>query len=139
MVNLPIEVMAEINENPKASKIIGTKADDGSVHMIPVGSVRAANPTTIMFGAILMNKTSKNLEGMKKRGEAASVLIMDPEKRSAYEVKAKVKDYQTVGPAFDRMNENVKKMGLTLRGVWILEPTEVWNQSASYEAGKRIL
>ncbi|HXZ23337.1 MAG TPA: pyridoxamine 5'-phosphate oxidase family protein [Methanomassiliicoccales archaeon] len=139
MVNMPEEVMKLINENPKAVKLLGTKSADGSVHVVPLGSIRAAGPNMIILGAILMHRTGANLESMKSKGELVSVVAVDGEKLAAFEVRAKVKDYQTAGPAFEGMNEVIKKMGLTLRGVWVLEPAEVWNQSASYNAGKKMV
>ena len=37
------------------------------------------------------------------------------------------------------MNEELKKMGLKANVVWTVEPVEVFNQSASYEAGKKMV
>jgi len=134
--------MALINENPKSGKVFATKSEDGKLHVIPVGSVGALNPNTIVVGARKMLKTSKNLESMMKRGELASIEVIDWEKRVAFEIQSQVKDFQTAGPAFEAMAAASKKMGLSPpRGVWILEPTEVWNQSssASPDSGKRIV
>ncbi|MDI9644352.1 MAG: hypothetical protein QFX35_03930 [Candidatus Verstraetearchaeota archaeon] len=135
MVQLPANVMAVLND-PKATKVIGTKTPEGHVHIIPVGSLMAPNPTTIVAGAVLMKRTSSNLEKMKSSKEFASVLAV--KEMTSYEIKVEVKEFQTSGEILDRMNVELKKMGLSARGVWILEPKEVWNQSASYEAGKKI-
>jgi len=135
MVNLPEDVMAELN-NPKSSRVLGTTSSEGVVHLIQVGSLVAPSPNMIAFGAILMKVTNKNLEGMMKKKGIVSILVTNGMK--SYEVKAKVKDYQTSGPVFEKLSEELKKMGLTVRGAWILEPVEVWNQSATYDAGKKI-
>jgi hypothetical protein len=135
MVNLPEEVMKAFND-PKAMKVIATKSANGNVHAIRVGSLMAAAPNMMAVGAILMKETSKNLDEMKKKNEMVSLLVsMD---MKSYQVKAKVKDFQTAGPLFDKMNEELKKMGLAARGVYTFEPAEVFNQSASYEAGKKM-
>jgi hypothetical protein len=84
-----------------------------------------------------MKRTGKNLESMKKNKEFVSVLVNKELK--AYEIKALVKDYLTSGPIFERMNLELKKMGMAARGVWVLEPKEVWNQSATYEAGTKMV
>ncbi len=57
----------------------------------------------------------------------------------SYQINAKVKELVTSGPLFDKMNEHLKAIGLKASGVWTLEPTDVWNQSATYEAGKKMV
>jgi hypothetical protein len=36
------------------------------------------------------------------------------------------------------MSEQMKQVGLTVQGVWTFSPVEVFNQSASYEAGTKM-
>lgn len=136
MVEIPAQVM-EILSDLNAVKIIATKAEDGGVHAIRVGSMVAPDNKTVIVGAILMKRTSKNLESMKLKGELVSLLVNKEMK--AFEIKAAVKDYLTSGPIFDGMNAKMKPTGLTARGVWVFEPKEVWNQSATYEAGTKIV
>ncbi len=136
MVAIPTEVMEAVN-NPKAAKVLATVKDDGSPHVISVGSISAPNPNMIAFGAILMKETSKNLEAMKKKGLEAVVLVTVELK--SYQIRGKVKDKVTSGPLFDGMNEHLKKIGLQTQLVWTLEPTAVWNQSANYDAGKKMV
>lgn len=126
----------EILADPNAVKIVATKAEDGSAHAIRVGSMIAMDNKTVYVGALLMKRTSKNLEAMRQSGALVSLLVNKEMK--AFEIKAKVKDYLTSGPVFDGMNAKVKPMGLVARGVWAFEPIEVWNQSATYEAGTKI-
>jgi hypothetical protein len=40
---------------------------------------------------------------------------------------------------FDAMSEKFKGMGLTVQGVWTFTPVEVWNESASAEAGTKMV
>jgi hypothetical protein len=136
MVKMPDEVFQALN-NPKAGKVLATVHADGTPHVIQVGSVMAPSPDMIAFGAILMKETGKNLELAKKDKKKVTVLVTLEMK--SYQVNAKVKDYVTAGPLLDKMNEVLKGLGLKANGVWTLEPTDVWNQSASYEAGKKMV
>ena len=135
MVSLPENVMKVIND-PKASKVLATKSPEGVIHVIHVGSIIAPDPNTIAFASIFMKKTTGNLAEMKKKNELASVLVILG--MEAYQIKSRIKGYGTSGPLFEKLSEEIKKFGLRVRCVWTLEPVEIWNQSASYEAGKKI-
>lgn len=126
----------EILNDPNAVKVIATRFPEGGVHAIRVGSMASPDGKIVIIGAILMKRTSRNLESMKQTGELASLLVNKEMK--AYEIKAAVKDYITSGPVLEMMNARLKPMGLAARGVWAFEPREVWNQSATYEAGTKI-
>jgi hypothetical protein len=115
MVALPDEVMKALN-NPKAMKALATVRPDGNLHVIQVGSIMAPDANTIAFGAILMKETSKNLEGMKKKGTLVSVLATV--EMNSYQIRAKVKDKVTSGPLLDKMNEHLKAIGLKAGAVW---------------------
>jgi len=135
MVALPKEVMETIN-NPKASKVLATVRADGTPHMVQAGSIMATSPELIVFGAIIMKETGANLEVMKKKKAAVSILVTEGMK--SYQIKAKIMEALTEGPYMDRMNEVLKPLGLKAHTVWTVEPTDVWNQSPGYEAGKKI-
>jgi len=135
MVKIPDEVMSAINDE-KNPKILATVCEDGAPHAIQAGSIRAPSSEMMIVGAILMKKTGKNLEAMKRSGTAAAFLVLDD--RNSYEVRCQVGDHVTDGPVFDTMAEKIKQIGLTLRGVWTFTPIEVFNQSASYEAGTKM-
>jgi len=120
----------------KAVKVLTTVSADGVLHSIRVGSLIAPAPNMLAVGAILMKTTAKNLEDMKKKNQLAAILIGS--EMNAYLVLAKIKDSHKAGPLFEKMNENLKAIGLQAGAVWTFEPTGVWNQSATYEAGKKI-
>jgi len=136
MVAIPDEVMKVIND-PASVRVLATKSKEGHVHVIQCGSIKAPAPDTLIVGAILMKRTGKNLEGMKASGELVSFLAGS--KTSSYEIRAKVKELVTSGPMFDGMNAELSKMGLKASGVWVFSVQEVWNQSANYEAGKKMV
>lgn len=127
----------KVLNDPSSVRVIATKSDKGDVHIIQAGSIKAPAPDTVVVGAILMKRTSKNLEGMKAKGELVSILAGS--KMQSYEIRAKVKEMVTSGPIFDGMNAELAKMGLKANGVWVFEVKEVWNQSANYSAGTRMV
>lgn len=135
MTKMPKEVMELIND-PASHKILATRAADGGVHAIEVGSIMAPDANTIMFGAILMKHSGKNLEAMKAEGTLASILVAN--QLRSFQVRGKVKDFVTSGPIFDKMNEELGKHKMAAQGVWLLEPVEVWDQSANPKAGTRL-
>jgi hypothetical protein len=114
MVLLPEEIIKIIN-NPKSIKVLGTKTPEGRIHMICVGSMMAPKPDMIVFGTILMKKTHNNLENMKKKGESVSILIT--KERNSYEIIAEIKDYQTYGEMLDKINTELKRIGLLAKGI----------------------
>ncbi len=127
----------KVLNDPASVRVIATKSDKGDVHIIQAGSIKAPAPDTIIIGAILMKRTGKNLEGMKAKGELVSVLAGS--KLQSYEIRAKVKDLVTSGPIFEGMNAELAKMGMKASGVWVLDVKEVWNQSANYSAGTKMV
>jgi hypothetical protein len=135
VVKIPDEVVKAIN-NEKNPKILATVGADGAPHAIQAGSIRAPSNEMMIVGAILMKKTGKNLEAMKRDNKMASFLVLDGMK--SYEVRCRVGDFVTSGPLFDTMSEQMKQVGLTVQGVWTFSPVEVFNQSASYEAGTKM-
>lgn len=135
MVEMPKEVFELVND-PKALKVITTVGADGAPHSIRVGSMIAPAPNLVAVGAILMKTSNKNLEEMKHKGTQVALLVNSEMK--AYLIMAKVKDGHKSGPLFDKMNEFLKTIGMQAQTVWTFEPTGVWNQSANYDAGKKI-
>lgn len=97
----------------------------------------APDVQTIAFGAILMKETTKNLEMMKKKSLMVSVLVTSG--TASYQIRGRIEDAVKSGLLFDQMNEGLKKIGLKADAVWLIKPSEVWNQSASVEAGKKMV
>jgi hypothetical protein len=136
MVKIPDEVVDAIN-NPKNPKILATVDADGAPHAIQAGSISAPSNEMMIVAAILMKRTGKNLEAMKKGDKIASFLVLDGLK--SYEVRCTVGDFVTSGSLFDTMSEKFKPMGMTVNGVWTFTPVEVFNESASMEAGTKMV
>lgn len=136
MVKLPEEVFALMNDQ-KAAKVLGTSAANGDVHLINVGGSGAIDPETLFVGEIFMKKTGENLKLAKQKGSKVSILVSQGYR--SYEVKASVKDHLTSGPIFDKMAGVFKSMKFDLKGLWLLKVEEVWDQSPTYDAGKKIV
>ena len=135
MVALPEVVMKALND-PASVKMLATKTPEGAVHAIALGSLMAPDPNTIMFGVVFMKQTHNNLEKMKKKGERPAVLVVNG--KNAYQVHATIKDFKTSGPVLDMMNQKVKALGITVTGVWFMEPETVFDQSPGPNVGKKI-
>jgi hypothetical protein len=135
MVALPAEVMKALND-PASVKVLATKDPEGMVHAIPLGSLSAPNPNTIICGVVYMTQTHNNMEMMKKKDERAAVLVVNG--GNSYLVHAKIKDFKASGQVMEAMNEKVKARGITITGVWFMEPEMVFDQSPGPNAGKKI-
>ncbi len=136
MVKIPDEVVNAINnqENPK---ILATVGADGAPHVIQAGSIAAPSNEMMIVAAIMMKRTGKNLEAMKKDNKIAAFLVLDG--MNSYEVRCTVGDFATSGPLFDMVSEKLKQMGMPLQGVWTFTPVEIYNESASPEAGTKMV
>jgi hypothetical protein len=136
MVDIPKEVMTLLNSS-KATKVVATKTPLGDVHAIIVGSISAPDRHTIVFGTLIMKRSSENLRSMREKGELAAVLVAKD--TVSYEIRCRVKEQRTEGEELQAMNEKLAPMGLKMSSVWHLEPVEIWDQSASYQAGTRMV
>jgi uncharacterized protein len=134
-VNLPDEVAALLND-PKSVKVLTTVATDGTPHSIRVGSMGAPAPNLISVGAVLMKTSNANIEATKKANKLICILVNSDMK--AFLITAHVKEHLTSGPLFDGTNAALKPLGLAAGAVWTFDPQGVWDQSANYNAGKRI-
>lgn len=132
----------DLFNDPSAIKVLATKSTGEVLHIIPVGSMGAPDPNTIVFAAIFMKEAHENLNKAKKTGEKVSTLavkvIMEKGQFLAYQARCKVKSFETSGPIYENFKEALKKMGFEIRGVWVLEPVEIYNQSLGPDVGKKI-
>ena len=136
MAAIPEKVMTLFN-NPQSVKVLATKSPDNEIHVVQLGSLRAPNPNMIICAAVLFKRSGENLESMKERNEEPTVFVTDS--RQSYELRVKIKEFQTSGPMVDQMNEALKKaVGMTSHGVWIFEPVEVHDETPGPDAGKKI-
>jgi hypothetical protein len=128
--------MALLNDRA-AAKILGTRTAKGDVHLINVGGAGAIDPETIFVGEIFMKATGDNLNLAKKDGTRASLLVSKG--FESYEVRCSVKDHVTAGPMFDQMKATFAQMKFDLKGLWLLKPEEVWNESPTWDQGRKMV
>lgn len=135
MVALPEAVINALND-PASVKVLATKSPEGAVYAIPLGSMMAPDPNTIVFGVVFMKQTHINMQNMLKEGEKPVVLIVTGS--SAYQIHAAIKEYRTSGPVLDAMNEKVKSRGIKVIGVWYMEPGNVYDQTPGPNVRKKL-
>ena len=136
MVALPQDVMTLINDRG-ASKILGTKAGNGDVHLINVGGSGALDPETVFIGEIFMKATGENLKLAQNEKTRASILVSKG--MQSYEIRCSVKDHVTSGPMFDKMKDTFAQMKFDLKGLWLLKPDCVWNESPTWDGARRMV
>lgn len=138
---LPKHVKDLFND-PSAIKTLATMSPEGVLHTIPVGSMCAPDVNTIAFAAIFMKEAHENLKKAKETGGLVSVLAVKAAPKEGiflgFQARCKVKAFDTTGPIYTVLRDTVKRMGLEIRGAWILEPMEVISLSPGPEAGKKI-
>ena len=136
MVALPQDVLALVNDKG-AAKVLGTRSSNGDVHLINVGGSGAIDPETIFVGEIFMKASGDNLRLAQKEKTRASLLVSKG--TQSYEIRCSVKDHLTSGPMFDKMKETFAQMKFDLKGVWLLKPDCVWNESPTWDGGRRMV
>jgi len=136
---VPKEVQDVFND-PAAIKVLATRSGE-NLHVIPLGSLSAPDANTIVCAAIHMREAHENLRTAAETGAKVSTLAVKAGPGGppqAYQVRCRVKAFMTSGPLFEGMRESLKKRGMDARGVWVLEPVEVLNQSPGPNMGKKI-
>ena len=132
MVDMPEPVIRMI-KHPDTRKVMATVSPDGEPHMIVCGSLMVTDPDTIIVGEVFMYRACENLKNNP------NVEFMVWQGREAYSIKAVAKSRVDTGPIFDKMAQQLDKMNMTLAAVWVFEAQEVWDESASKNAGSKVI
>lgn len=135
---IPKEVQ-DLYNDPAAIKVLATRSGE-DLHVIPLGSLRVMDANTLVCATIHMQEAHENLRAAAETGARISTLAVKAGPGGppqAYQVRCRVKAFVTSGPLFEGMNEFLKKRGMEIRGVWVLEPLEVLSQVGP-NAGKKI-
>ena len=132
MVDMPEPVIRMI-KHPDTRKVMATVSPDGEPHMIVCGSLIVTEPDTIIVGEVFMYRACKNLKNNP------NVEFMVWQGREAYSIKAVAKSRVDTGPIFDKMAQQLDKMNMTLVAIWVFEAKEVWDESASKNAGSKVI
>jgi hypothetical protein len=126
----------DLFNDPLSVKVLATQSSNGMLHTVPLGSLTAPTPGTIVFAKILAKETHENLEAALKKGSHVSALAVKG--GAAYQARCKVKTFVTSGPMFEQMEKKLKERNMTAAGVWVLEPEELIDQSPGPNAGRHI-
>ncbi|MBQ8373386.1 MAG: pyridoxamine 5'-phosphate oxidase family protein [Candidatus Methanomethylophilaceae archaeon] len=132
MVDMPEPVIRMI-KHPDTRKVMATVSPDGEPHMIVCGSLIVTEPDTIIVGEVFMYRACENLKNNP------NVEFMVWQGREAYSIKAVAKSSVDSGPIFDKMAQQLDKMNMTLVAIWVFEAKEVWDESASKNAGSKVI
>lgn len=132
MVLMPQQVIDMINR-PNTNKVMATVSPDGLPHTIVCGSLMSTAPDTIIVGEAFMYRTVENLE----KNRNAEFIVWSG--RDAYSIKAVAQERKSEGPEYQRMTELLSKMNMSVTAIWIFKATEVWDESASKNAGDRVV
>ena len=130
-MEMPKEVISLFNDQ-EATKVLTSVSTEGIPHTVVIGSTMAPESDVVCAAEILMQTTSKNLK------DNPNVSILAVKGMESYQVVAKVKDHQTEGPLFDKVKEELEKMNMPCRGLWLFDPIEAFDQSPGPNAGKKL-
>ena len=139
MVKIPEDV-ADVFNDDKTIKVLATLDETDVPHCVPIGSLYALSQEIIAFGVFMTEKTHSNLLHSQQTGKLASATVVSGMK--SYQVKVWPKKYLTSGPIYEEFKKRLGALlavsDLTLRGVWLLEPVEVYDQSPDQRAGQKL-
>ena len=117
---------------PDTTKILVSADANGQPHAIVCGSIFVIDDNTLAVGEVLMKATAANMNANNK---VALEAISGP---TAYEVRGKVLGRQDSGPVLDGLNQNLAKINLKAKAVWMFSVDEVYDESAGPNAGKKL-
>ncbi|MGQ9722429.1 MAG: pyridoxamine 5'-phosphate oxidase family protein [Candidatus Jordarchaeum sp.] len=137
MIKIPREV-ANIFNDPESVKVLVTLNEHDVPHCVPIGTLAIPTVDIIAFAVIMAERTHQNLLNNPDKIVTTTAV----KGWESYQIKAKPVEYLTEGAAFDAFRQRFGTLILgtefEIKGVWILEPLEIYNQSIGPESGERI-
>ena len=137
MTKIPREV-ADLFNDPESVKVLVTLNEYSVPHCVPIGTLAIPTPDIIAFAVIMAEETHKNLLNNPDKIVTTTAV----KGSESYQIKAKPKEYLTEGAAFNAFKQRfgtiIMGSGLEIKGVWILEPLEIYDQSLRSESDQRI-
>lgn len=127
------EKVMDLLKDEDAVKTISTISEDGKLHSVAAGSIMALNEDSMFVAEIFMNTTSENIQANNK---AAFLIVKGME---SYLINVTAQERYTQGAFYDTMSEPMKEKGLPVKAVWTFKIDEIFDQSASPNAGKKIV
>lgn len=126
------EQVSNLFGDESAIKVLSTVSGEGVPHSITVGSLMPISDEQICAFEIFMNKSAEN---MAANDQVAILVVKDKE---SYLVNATVAEKLTEGEMYEAFTDNVIAKGIPVKGLWIFNVNEVYDQSATPNAGTRL-
>ncbi|NLY81242.1 MAG: hypothetical protein GX078_00495 [Clostridiales bacterium] len=127
------EKVMDLLKDEDAVKTISTISEDGKLHSVVAGSIMALNEDSMFVAEIFMNTTSENIQANNK---AAFLIVKGME---SYLINVTAQERYTEGAFYDTMSAPMKEKGLPVKAVWTFKTDEIFDQSASPNAGKKLV
>jgi|GEM_PF-936631 len=138
MARLPEEVV-EALESDERKCMLATVNEDGSLNLVPVGSIRAIGDEKLAYACCVDGRTTRNLkEGRKK----VAIAIWKP-RLEGFQVKGTLQEMHDSGELFDEFSSTVNPMMETMgidcrvQHVAVIKVTEVYALTLAI-AGERM-
>lgn len=127
-----LEKVSQLFQDAESVKVISSVSKTGQVHSIAAGSIMAIDDNTMAVAEIFMNVTSSNLKDNQK------VALLGVKGMESYLVNATVEKRHTDGQLFDTIVEKFAAMNIPVKALWTFTIDEIYDQSASPNAGTRL-
>ncbi len=129
---IPMPVLRMLR-HPGGSKVLSTLGEDGYPHSVVLAGLVVDDDGLIYVGEAFMYRAKVNLE----RDPRAEIVAWRG--KDGYSFKVDAVGRVTEGPRFDEVNEALGKKGMSAAAVWVFKPCQVWDESASYTSGDRVI
>lgn len=139
-MDLPNDVMELLNDR-EAVKTLATIADDGTTSLLAVKAVRAPEPSVIVLAQVKAKQLYSELLHHMETGRLASILCLSAreERQVAYQIICSVREFQSAGPLYEKFLDELRARYVDLDGVWVFDPVDIVDRSASFGPGTRAL
>lgn len=131
MVAIPKEIIDMAGQNT-TTKLLVTVSPEGQPHAIVCGSIFITPDGVAGVGEILMKRSAQYLKDSGK----ASLEIISGQK--AFELILKNAKRADSGECYEDMKSKMASLNLPCFAVWTFDISEIWDESAGPNAGKKI-
>lgn len=126
------EKVMSLLSDESSVKVISSISSDGKLHSIAAGSVMPMGEDKLVAAEIFMNTTSKNIQANK------NVAVLVVKGMESYLINVTAIERYTDGEVFEMMSKPMSEKGIPVKAVWTFEVNDIFDQSASPNAGKKL-
>ena len=127
------EKVIKVLSDESSVKVISSVSNDGKLHSVAAGSIMAMGEDRLFVAEIFMNTTSKNIQANK------NVAILIVKGMESYLINATALERNTEGEFFETMIKPMSEKGIPVKAVWTFEINEIFDQSATPNAGTKLV